>query len=149
MFLLHYVDGLVQERRNSIANAMELRLSCTNSTICEPAVLFLGLAILSLRIYCSLLIPCQVCSSRQGYGLGSCYMAIIQVGLGNWVEKRQTLITWPLSNDIIIYKGREVVQLSEMILRWGNVDFVTNFMAIIKLHHYLHRAKWFRCVKWH
>ena len=24
------IDGLVQERRNSIANAMELRLSCTN-----------------------------------------------------------------------------------------------------------------------
>ena len=23
-------DGLVQERRNSIANALELRLSCTN-----------------------------------------------------------------------------------------------------------------------
>ena len=26
-------DGLVQERRNSIANALELRLSCTNSSI--------------------------------------------------------------------------------------------------------------------
>ena len=25
--------GLVQERRNSIANALELRLSCTNSSI--------------------------------------------------------------------------------------------------------------------
>ena len=25
-----YIDGLVQERRNSIANALELRLSCTN-----------------------------------------------------------------------------------------------------------------------
>ena len=30
----HDVDGLVQERRNSIANALELRLSCTNSSIC-------------------------------------------------------------------------------------------------------------------
>ena len=28
-----YIDGLVQERRNSIANAMELRLSCTNLSI--------------------------------------------------------------------------------------------------------------------
>ena len=26
-------DGLVQERRNSIANALELRLSCTNRLI--------------------------------------------------------------------------------------------------------------------
>ena len=28
-----HVDGLVQERRNSIANALELRLSCTNPSI--------------------------------------------------------------------------------------------------------------------
>ena len=28
-----YIDGLVQERRNSIANALELRLSCTNPWI--------------------------------------------------------------------------------------------------------------------
>ena len=27
------VNGLVQERRNSIANALELRLSCTNLSI--------------------------------------------------------------------------------------------------------------------
>ena len=29
-----YIDGLVQERRNSSALAMELRLSCTNPSIC-------------------------------------------------------------------------------------------------------------------
>ena len=29
-----YIDGLVQERRNSSALAMELRLSCTNQSIC-------------------------------------------------------------------------------------------------------------------
>ena len=28
-----YIDRLVQERRNSIANALELRLSCTNLSI--------------------------------------------------------------------------------------------------------------------
>ena len=28
-----YMDGLMQERRNSIANALELRLSCTNPLI--------------------------------------------------------------------------------------------------------------------
>ena len=27
------IHGLVQERRNSIANALELRLSCTNPSI--------------------------------------------------------------------------------------------------------------------
>ena len=31
--LQNYIDGLVQERRNSIAWAMELRLSCTNPSI--------------------------------------------------------------------------------------------------------------------
>ena len=30
---LTYLDGLVQERRNSIANALELCLSCTNPSI--------------------------------------------------------------------------------------------------------------------
>ena len=29
------IDGLVQERRNSIANALELRLSCINPSTCE------------------------------------------------------------------------------------------------------------------
>ena len=29
-----YVDGLVQERRNSITNALELRLSCANPSMC-------------------------------------------------------------------------------------------------------------------
>ena len=29
-----YIDGLVQERRHSSASAMELRLSCTNPSIC-------------------------------------------------------------------------------------------------------------------
>ena len=30
----HNINGLVQERRNSIANALELCLSCTNTSIC-------------------------------------------------------------------------------------------------------------------
>ena len=29
-YTIQYIDGLVQEKRNSIANALELRLSCTN-----------------------------------------------------------------------------------------------------------------------
>ena len=31
-----YIDGLVQERRNSSANALQLCLSCTNSSIWNP-----------------------------------------------------------------------------------------------------------------
>ena len=30
IFIWEHTDGLIQERRNSIANALELRLSCTN-----------------------------------------------------------------------------------------------------------------------
>ena len=33
-----HVDGLVQERCNSIANALELRISCTNPSIWNPKV---------------------------------------------------------------------------------------------------------------
>ena len=29
-----HIDGFVQERRNSIVTALELRLSCTNPSIC-------------------------------------------------------------------------------------------------------------------
>ena len=32
--ILDHVDGLVQERHNSIANALELRFSCTNPWMC-------------------------------------------------------------------------------------------------------------------
>ena len=33
LYLWHHLNGLVQERRESIANAQELRLSCTNASI--------------------------------------------------------------------------------------------------------------------
>ena len=32
--VIRYIDGLMQERHNSIAYALELRLSCSNPTIC-------------------------------------------------------------------------------------------------------------------
>ena len=36
----HHIDGLGQEKRNSIALAMELRFSCTNPSIWEESTLF-------------------------------------------------------------------------------------------------------------
>ena len=33
LFILHDMDGLMQERHNSIANTLELRLSCINPSI--------------------------------------------------------------------------------------------------------------------
>ena len=36
--MLGHVDGLVQERRNSSAVAMELRLSCINPPSCKKDV---------------------------------------------------------------------------------------------------------------
>ena len=33
IFMADYLDGLVQERRNSSANALEVRLFCTNPSI--------------------------------------------------------------------------------------------------------------------
>ena len=37
-----HIDGLVQERRNSSALAMELRLSCSNPSICQQSSLCFG-----------------------------------------------------------------------------------------------------------
>ena len=34
-----HIDGLVQERHNSIANALEMRLSCTNPSIYTQAII--------------------------------------------------------------------------------------------------------------
>ena len=34
----YHIDGLVQERCNSIANTLHLSLSCTNPSICRPIV---------------------------------------------------------------------------------------------------------------
>ena len=40
VFYGEYFDGLVQERRKSIANALELHLSCTNPSIYDRKVMF-------------------------------------------------------------------------------------------------------------
>ena len=48
-----HFDGLVQERRNSSALAMELRLSCTNPSICRSPILLWGE--IDLKIYQSLI----------------------------------------------------------------------------------------------
>ena len=34
---IYHIEGLVQERHNSSALAMELRLSCTNPSICKDS----------------------------------------------------------------------------------------------------------------
>ena len=41
LYLVH-VDGLMQERRNSIANTLELRLSCTNPSLYTCIYILLG-----------------------------------------------------------------------------------------------------------
>ena len=38
LYIHVYIVGLVQERRNSIANTLELRLSCTNPSIYYPCL---------------------------------------------------------------------------------------------------------------
>ena len=45
MYMPEHFDGLMQERRNSIANALELRLSCTNplTWFFDPIVVILSL----------------------------------------------------------------------------------------------------------
>ena len=52
---IYHFDGLVQERRNSIANALELRLSCTNPSTCAAVhiqVAYFKTAVTALLNYC-------------------------------------------------------------------------------------------------
>ena len=56
-----YIDGLVQERCNSIANALELRLSCTNPSIFPAAV-----EIWYLPVRCLFQEEILPCSSEMG-----------------------------------------------------------------------------------
>ena len=39
---MHYIDGFMQERRSSIAKALELRISCTNPSISNDILAFLS-----------------------------------------------------------------------------------------------------------
>ena len=48
------IDGLVQERRNSMVNALGLRLSCTNSSVCSYAHLHLCLRVIVGVLECLL-----------------------------------------------------------------------------------------------
>ena len=52
MKCLSYIDGLVQERRNSSVLAMELRLSCTNPSICSVECVSKNNSILSIIFLC-------------------------------------------------------------------------------------------------
>ena len=49
LFLFHF-HGLKQERRNSIVNAMELCLSCTNLSICVVILLWIELTLCFILI---------------------------------------------------------------------------------------------------
>ena len=61
LLLNHYIDGLVEERRNSSALAMELCLSCTNPLIYQEYMYFVRI------ILCSTVItkPVSVAGKRQ------------------------------------------------------------------------------------
>ena len=47
---LDQLDGLVQERRNSIANALELCLSCINPSNCSCSVIMLCIIVFYLPV---------------------------------------------------------------------------------------------------
>ena len=75
MSLKSYIDGLVQERRNSIANALELRLYCTN-----PSIYVLALLLAHCVLHCNEL-----------------YHIIMRIGRVNVHAKKIALIRWHLT----------------------------------------------------
>ena len=63
--LNHCTNGLVQERRNSIANALELRLSCTNPSIRSKPFLCLSINLLFPTYFLSFLYSFSASISYQ------------------------------------------------------------------------------------
>ena len=53
-----YIDGLMQERCNSIANALELRLSCTDPSTCSTCIYKLVISDKPVHVYLSFA-PCD------------------------------------------------------------------------------------------
>ena len=88
-----YIDGLVQERRNSIANALELRLSCTNPLICRVACFSFTVHSLCLDI----ILPCFVLV----YVLCMRFMIITNM-YSNWVNPDTSLDTVMMNKITVI-----------------------------------------------
>ena len=63
---IHYIDGLVQERRNSIANALELRLFCTKAIDMKQT--WHSSRMQKAWRYLSIIVPSVVWSSMWYYG---------------------------------------------------------------------------------
>ena len=60
MHYLWYIHGLVQERRNSIADGLELRLSCFSPSYCEDGLhcsVALVVQKITIKLWCFLCVP--------------------------------------------------------------------------------------------
>ena len=69
-----YIDGLVQERRNSIANALELHLSCTNPSYWYHNILIMNFILTKITFHTDKVLHCLFYATPgqkypQSYGL--------------------------------------------------------------------------------
>ena len=89
-----YIDGLIQERRNSIANALELRLSCTSPSTC-----------ISIRVLFEIKIHCQwyLMSHVHAIVFHFLFPDIIPFGDTAWKYKAIIIILTPVAGSIGCY----------------------------------------------
>ena len=97
------LDGLVQERRNSIANALELRLYCTNPSICK----WVKVTWINWR-YTSIVVPVwfptqlyPVASEHKSKNTGQCGLKPKLIFITKWYYVIGLHI-WSVVNDLML-----------------------------------------------
>ena len=78
-----YIDGLVQDRRNSSASAMELRLSCTNPSIYVWWMLYVKYALLLYAIDVVLTLSYWGAETSENISMAWCTTAVTPL-LTHW-----------------------------------------------------------------
>ena len=116
---IQYIDGLVQERRNSIANVLELRLSCTNLLIYD--ILFLASRSTTLQNLKTLSTTCTK-NKYENSTNKQCYMCVKQTSTSeaqfpydfNGLVQWSYVLHYAIDFSIVIFSGNLILLLSKL-----------------------------------
>ena len=138
----HHLSGVVQERCNSIANALELVLSCTNPLTCDVTAIlvFDGISYIDkLRQECNII-------KKNQFGIGLYVSLILQcsanISILQWLL-RQFSNSWFFHNMISWYYHRygccSTMETVDTICRMPSTYVTNPFSALMYEFH----AVWF------
>ena len=120
--LLAHTDGLVQERRNSIANALELSLSCTNPLIQSPA---------QQVETCALILAYPDCGHPvHSWCCGPCQSRPCHTNTSLW---QRSTTAWECHTGLQTGTGNIV---NSLVPCDGMLNGSTHFIAIMYVSHY-------------